>query len=549
MDAPITPEHARSMSWVIQLLFLLGIGRVFWLLLFKKPSGRKQKKDSSPSRLKRIRLVSWVLTLCFMGVLCYQATWQLGGLLRPQFVSFMQRHDRRVFNPALQIQRGRIIDRHGAPLAENRKQEGAVIRHYPLGKAAAHLVGYFHPSYGIHGLESAANPNLSGLDDFSLEGWDSIRRQLITREELPQGKDLRLTLDGRLQKAIYQSLSLQRYDDKANAFAGKPLKGAVIMLDIRDGSILAACSTPAYDPNQLRQVMGDNAPYGSPLLNRALHGLYPPGSIFKVAIGSYYLEKILLGAGFPLEIDCGPEYRTPDGKGIIRDYVYYAYQARGASWPGFGSIDLGKAIEQSCNVYFATVGETIGPEGYAWLRQLMRLDQSLTIFKGTFEPLQSARSRLPDVQEGNAFELAMMGIGQGALMVTPLHMAMITACVANDGILMQPRLTFSETTQKLGRAMSESTALHMQRMMGRVTSNGTARKAFEGFAMSTGGKTGSAENPSGDAHAWFIGFAPLERPQVVVAVAIENGGSGGGTAAPIARMALEQAMRLGLLSP
>ena len=179
----------------------------------------------------------------------------------------------------------------------------------------------------------------------------------------------------------------------------------------------------------------------------------------------------------------------------------------------------------------------------------MRLDQSLTIFKGTFEPLQSARSRLPDVQEGNAFELAMMGIGQGALMVTPLHMAMITACVANDGILMQPRLTFSETTQKLGRAMSESTALHMQRMMGRVTSNGTARKAFEGFAMSTGGKTGSAENPSGDAHAWFIGFAPLERPQVAVAVAIENGGSGGGTAAPIARMALEQAMRLGLLSP
>ena len=107
----------------------------------------------------------------------------------------------------------------------------------------------------------------------------------------------------------------------------------------------------------------------------------------------------------------------------------------------------------------------------------------------------------------------------------------------------------TETTQKLGRAMSESTALHMQRMMGRVTSNGTARKAFEGFAMSTGGKTGSAENPSGDAHAWFIGFAPLERPQVAVAVAIENGGSGGGTAAPIARMALEQAMRLGLLSP
>ena len=151
-----------------------------------------------------------------------------------------------------------------------------------------------------------------------------------------------------------------------------------------------------------------------------------------------------------MEIDCGPEYRTPDGKGIIRDYVYYAYQARGASWPGFGSIDLGKAIEQSCNVYFATVGETIGPEGYAWLRQLMRLDH-LHYFQRHLRTLQSARSRLPDVQEGNAFELAMMGIGQG-IDGHALHMAMITACVANDGILMQPRLTFSETTQKLGRA-------------------------------------------------------------------------------------------------
>jgi peptidoglycan glycosyltransferase len=145
--------------------------------------------------------------------------------------------------------------------------------------------------------------------------------------------------------------------------------------------------------------------------------------------------------------------------------------------------------------------------------------------------------------------MAMMGIGQGKLMVTPLHMAMITASIANDGILMSPRLTFAEPASQLGRVMGESTALQMQGMMERVTQAGTARKAFDGCLIRSGGKTGSAENPNGAAHAWFVGFAPVQRPQLAVAILVENGGSGGAVAAPLARYALEQAMRLGLMSP
>ncbi|NBQ22979.1 MAG: penicillin-binding protein 2 [Verrucomicrobia bacterium] len=546
---PITPEHASSMAWIIQLLFLAGVLRMTWLLLFGKERKRTSEKGSNPHKLKRIRLVSWVITLGFLGILAYQATWQLGGFLRPQFVSFMQKHDRRVFNPALHIQRGNILDRRGRLLAENHQDGAHIGRRYSLGAAAAHLVGYFHPSYGIHALESAANPMLSGLEDFSVEGWQSVHRQLITREKLPQGKDLRMTLDGSLQQAIYQQMAGQRYDSEAGALAGKPLRGAAVVLDIRDGSILSACSTPSFDPNHLKETLGNKAAPGSPLVNRALHGLYPPGSIFKVAIGSYYLDKHLLGANFPLTMDCGPEYRTPDGKGIIRDYVYYAYQSRGAKWPGFGRIDLAKAIEQSCNVYFATVGATIGKEGYDWLRRLMRLDQPLTLYSGPSDQIQSARSRLPQVKQGDVFEMAMMGIGQGKLMVTPLHMAMITASIANDGILMSPRLTFAEPASQLGRVMGESTALQMQGMMERVTQAGTARKAFDGCLIRSGGKTGSAENPNGAAHAWFVGFAPVQRPQLAVAILVENGGSGGAVAAPLARYALEQAMRLGLMSP
>jgi peptidoglycan glycosyltransferase len=103
--------------------------------------------------------------------------------------------------------------------------------------------------------------------------------------------------------------------------------------------------------------------------------------------------------------------------------------------------------------------------------------------------------------------------------------------------------------EELGRAMSPRTSAFMRDMMARVVTDGTARKAFDGFEMSVGGKTGSAQNPTGDSHAWFIGFAPLERPQIAISVVVENGGYGGSTAAPIARHALELAARHGLIRP
>ena len=549
MESSITEEQARVLIVLVRVGFFCGVAWLLWRLVFKDAHLRKSNKPVKNPKLKGVRLVSWVLVFGFIAVLAYQATWQLGGFLRPQFVAFMQKHDRRKFNPALQIQRGLIADRNGRALAENRKSNGSVRRYYPLGPAAAHLVGYFDPVFGVTGLEQSADPLLSGLHDVNVDDWESFGQKLITRKDLPQGKDLKLTLDSKLQEGIFEKLVQGRYAQKSKPAGGKPYRGAVVVLDIRDGAVLAACSAPGFDPNRMSRKTFSKSQAGSPLFNRALHGLYPPGSVFKVAIGSYYLEKALLGTGFPLTIDCGPEFRTPDGKGIIRDLSFYSYQARGKQWPGFGTIDLGTAIEQSCNVYFAQVGVSIGKDGFDWLRRLLRFDQSLTLYKGAMESLASAKSRFPELNAKDSFSMALMGIGQGKLQVTPLHMAMVAACVANQGMLMQPRLTFDQPMEELGRAMSPRTSEHMRGMMARVVTDGTARKAFDGFGMSVAGKTGSAQNPAGDSHAWFIGFAPLERPQIAISVVVENGGYGGSTAAPIARHAIELAARYGLIRP
>lgn len=549
METAITPEQVKIFTILVRIGFFCGVAWVLWILIIKNATVRKSNKAVKTPKLQRVRLVSWVLVMAFMGILVYQATWQLGGFLRPRFVAFMQKHDRRKFNPALQIQRGLILDRNGTPLVQNLKKDGAVERQYPLGKAAAHLTGYFDPVFGVNGLEAIADPVLSGLHDISTEDWESVSQKILTRKKLPEGKDLKLTLDAKLQQSIYQQLATGRYGNDAKPAAGQPYRGAVVVLDIRDGSILAACSAPSYDPNQLSRATFTKQQSGAPLFNRALRGLYPPGSVFKVAIGSYYLEKIFLGNGDPLVLDCGSEYRTPDGKGIIRDLSFYSYQARGKVWPGFGAIDLSKAIEQSCNVYFAQVGVTIGKDGFDWLRRLMRFDQSLTLYKGPLDRLESAVSRFPELSHNDSFSMALMGIGQGELMVTPIHMAMVAAAVANQGVLMEPRLTFQQPLNELGRAMSEKTASAMRQMMASVVTDGTAKSAFEGFYMTAGGKTGSAQNPSGDSHAWFIGFAPVERPQIAISVVVENGGYGGSTAAPIARYAMDQAVRLNLVRP
>ena len=215
MEPSITEEQARMLIVLVRVGFYCGVAWLLWKLIFKDAYLLKFIKPVKNPKLKGVRLVSWVLVFAFIATLAYQATWQLGGFLRPRFVGFMQKHDRRKFNPALQIQRGIIADRNGRALAENRKANGTVKRHYPLGPATVHLVGYFDPVFGVTGLEQSADSLLMGLDDVNADDWESFGQRLITRKDLPQAKNLKLTVDSKLQQGIFDKLVQGRYDKKS----------------------------------------------------------------------------------------------------------------------------------------------------------------------------------------------------------------------------------------------------------------------------------------------------------------------------------------------
>ncbi len=510
----------------LQVLFFLASFRVLWLTF---RTGRIQfapKKKKAKVSVHYVGLVYWVLAALFLATLAYQATWQLMGIFRPKFVSFMQQYDRRHFNPARQLDRGKILDRNDVVLAENEQAAAGIKRRYPFGEKMAHLVGYFHPVYGLNGIEKAFDGVLAGTRAESMDDWEQLGRNILTQERSPGGKDIRLTVDAGLQSAAFDLLG-----DR---------KGAVVVMGIRSGALYAASSRPGFDPNQLKAQTFLEAGRQAPLLNRALHGLYPPGSTFKIAMGAYALEH-----GLPDLIDCGQGFATSRGVKPIRDHVYYDRERQGRSWGGYGKIGLGTAIAESSNVYFAKLGVQASHGGLRWIADKMFFNRPISVVESADGQVQSTASRLPGLKSVDQYGLAQMGIGQGQLAVTPLHIALITAAVANEGVAPLPRLLASQKPKPLGRFMSNATANKLGVMLRRVVTDGTAKKASQ-LPWALAGKTGTAENTQGASHSWFTGYFPFELPQLVVCVVVENGGYGSASALPVSISVVKEAARLGL---
>ena len=467
-----------------------------------------------------------LLVLLFVAVLVHQASWQLTGLFRPEFVAFMQSHDRREFNPAHRIHRGRILDRNGEVLAYSREQEGQVLRIYPFGPAFAHVVGYSHPRFGTTGAEAAANARLNGADPERLASWGELGRQLVIGDKRPRGQDLVLTLDARLHGLALRGLG-ERH-------------GAAMLLRPRDGAVLALVSSPSFDPNQIGAALFQRPPADNPLLNRATQGLYPPGSVFKVVMATLALES-----GFTGTIDCpAAGYTTSRHYPPIRDHEFYSARASGRDWGGHGRLDLSSALAQSSNVFFAQLGVRYGHDALSAIGERLLFDRELRLYPGTSRSGAMRTGRIPRIKHSDLYGLAQASIGQGRVLVTPAHMALIAAAVANGGVAMRPRLFADEPPETLGTLMPPDTARRLTRMMRRVVTEGTGR-GIDTPGLAIAGKTGTAENPHGPAHSWFIGFAPAERPTLAVAVLVEHGGYGSRSAAPIARDLLVAGLGLG----
>lgn len=442
------------------------------------------------------------------------------------------------------IPRGSIYDRNGKPLASSRASELGDLaenaagrpgkRYYPFGGDSVHLVGYLDPICGGPvGMEKWHNGDLRGFDDYSeLLPMYRLRRTPFQPHRV--GKDLRLTIDAELQDAVEKALSKYAGAVRDRRTGRPKTKGAAVVLDVYTGEVLAAVSIPHFDPNELtrgiwKSYNGDESGEAV-LVNRALHGLYPPGSTFKLVTAASALEN-----GVDVTYVCRHSERN------------VSWRAGGRTWSrrritdleemgAHGSTDLSKAVRVSCNVYFAHLGLELGEDRlYETAAKKFRLEH--------IPPPKGLRPDLPD----NAY-------GQGRILVTPLEMARVVAAIANGGIMMKPQfvkdIRLGDEVQEesapveMGRPISPATSRALRKMMADVTTIGTARGTFAGLRVSVAGKTGSAENDQADRmpHSWFVGFAPVEDPRIAFAVVVENGGWGRNAAGPVCREIVKAAL-------
>jgi peptidoglycan glycosyltransferase len=435
--------------------------------------------------------------------------------------------------------RGQIIAADGTVLAKSVPSAPgdpfALQRVYPTGDLFGHVTGYFNINFGATGVEEQYNDELSG---------QTVTQQYQTLRDLFQDRthtgDVTLTLNSKLQQAARDDLGDRQ--------------GSVVVMDPRDGSILALWSFPSYDPNQLSTHNATDAQAAKtfleanpqqPLRGRTWQERFFPGSTFKIVTGSVGLESgkvTVTDPVFPQE----SAYKPPDGAPI----------------QNFGGEVCGGALFEilrvSCNSAFAQMGaEVIGQQ---------QMQAGATAF-GFNQPSPidlpaAATSVFPDTKNSKAL-LGQASIGQFSTQATPLEMAMVTAGVANGGIIMTPhvmkdirddngKITDTFDARPFTTAVSPQTAATMRAAMIGVVQGGTGTAAqIQGVEV--GGKTGTAEldDTGNRSHAWFTCFAgpPGGPPQLVVTVLVENQpganeGTGGRVAAPIAKQLIQQALAI-----
>ncbi len=414
---------------------------------------------------------------------------------------------------------GNIIDRNGTVLAEFKKDRDEkgnsfYVRDYHIdSKYAAHVIGG-NKQYGF-GAEVQYVKYLLGYDNNFTE---RIYRKAFMDKE--KGNDVILTIDIELQKIIYDLMS--NYN------------GSAVVMNPKTGEILAMVSKPSFIPG-----VEVDKPEKDTLFNKAVFGQYPPGSIMKVITAAAQLQNESLKNH---KFVC-------DGTAEFSGFSVSCYKKQ-----AHGEVDLEKALEHSCNGYFADVALKLGWKNMLEAGEKFGFNTDF-IFSGTSEIIMSS-SKLPLNRHTSNFDLAWTGVGQGKTLVSPLHMAMIASAIANDGKMMEPRLIHG--VQKTNGSIyvpnppkvylspiDFATANKIKDMMIRVVEKGTGQGAqVEGLII--GGKTGTAEiNDKDDPHTWFIGFASGENPTIAVSVVLENAGSASQTVTPLAGEIIAEAKKLG----
>ena len=436
-----------------------------------------------------------------------------------------------------QIERGRILAADGTVIARSvPRGEGEDLtyhRVYPTGTLFGHPIGYSYVERSNSEFEQFHNDDLAGEED----EFRSIIDELEGKAQ--EGRDVYSSLDPAAQQVALDQL------------AATGSNGAVVAMDPNTGAIKVMASWPPYDPNEVPRRFGQLATDpGSPLLNRATQGQYPPGSTFKVVTGVAGLDS---GVITPDSTINSPGVLTIQGQPLANDFNQ-----------DFGSIPLHTALTFSVNTFFAQLGLEVGQDimfnymnrfGFNSKPQI-DLPEDQVFTSGVYD---FATGEFLDSDD--PVDLARIAFGQERLLVTPLQMAEVAAAVANDGTLMKPRL-WDRVVDADGRlrdrmepqeqsdVMSDETAAEMTEAMEAVVTEGTGTAAAVGLeGIDVAGKTGTADVESREEcgaltdanQAWFIGFAPANDPEIAVAATVEcTTGFGGEVAAPIVSAVMQE---------
>ena len=480
----------------------------------KKPSTeRKSRTSTNREKNREFAVITYLFVGMFIMMMGYFVWFQV--FRSEDFINSPYNARQNTFSE--HVVRGEILSADGKVLAQTAVgEDGKETRQYPYGSMFAHAVGY--DSNGKSGIESFGNFSLLRSHAFALEQvFNGIQNQKNP------GDNIVTTLDFGLQETAYQALGSNR--------------GAVVVLEPATGKILAMVSRPDFDPNTIEaeweSIISDTDDDNSVLVNRVTQGLYPPGSTFKILTTLEYLRE-------------------------HENYQDYTYECTGSismenteihcyNHAVHGTENLETSFAKSCNTSYANIGLGLNKKSFQQLCESVLFQKNLPISY----PFNKSSFVLKE--DSNSDEVTQTAIGQGKTLVTPIHMAMITSAIANEGVLMRPYvidhtenykgITVKEyKPSRYGALVSEEEAAKLQEFMSLVVQEGTGSK-LSGQSYQAAGKTGSAEFSSNkyESHAWFTGYASTEeKGTIAVTVIVEKGGAGSSTAVPIAKQVFDR---------
>ncbi len=462
--------------------------------------------------MKQIRMRFRLVTLIVIGLLGVAGIYGVYSVSMYGSRWFSNVHNTRYQTAKSTVIQGDITDRNGIVVATTDEDGNRVYQSNVNSRSAmVHLLGDENGNIA-NGVESFHANYLLGFETSLTE-----RVLALLQGESRVGDNVQLTVDSKLQTEIV-SYFTEGTDTKDKT-------GAAVVMNYKTGEIIAMVSLPVFDPQNVTEDVENDADH--PFWNRATQALLPPGSIFKIVTASAAIDNL---SNMDTSIfECTGATQVLDQ--IIQDYQQSSH----------GSITLAEAFTVSCNNVFAQAALLMGDKALRSTAEDFGFNDNFL-----FRDLVLENSIYPTSDRNNV-EIAWSGAGQSQIAATPVHMCMMAAAIANDGVMMEPRLLKSVTTSTgltrlsfstsvYQRAVSEETASILQEYMKDVTISGTGTKA-QVTGLTIAGKTGSAESSSNGedvTHAWYVGYIEDDDLPYACCVLVEEGGSGGSVAAPIA---------------